>query len=267
MDASLPLPTADASHPPGTLSAPPHAGRAAKAGPWAMLLSRTVLFALFQAAIAGVYGMQGAPAPWSASVAWWPVTATLTNLVCIQAMRQLARAEGLRYRDLLGFDRRSMGRDALVAATLFVASAPIAYLPNVLLATWLFGDAAQPLGVFVQPLPLWVTVPCLVLFPVTIALSELPTFYGYVMPRLARLTGKAWVAVVLAGFWHAAQHATLPLVPDARFILWRLGMFLLFALYVAVVVRWRPRLMPYLMVGHGLLDATLVPMILALPQP
>ena len=40
-------------------------------------------------------------------------------------------------------------------------------------------------------------------------------------------------------------------------------MFFPFALYTALILRWRPRLLPYMLVFHGLLDASLVFMFLA----
>lgn len=33
-------------------------------------------------------------------------------------------------------------------------------------------------------------------------------------------------------------------------------MFLPFALFLGVILRWRPRLLPYLMVGHALIDVS-----------
>jgi hypothetical protein len=41
-------------------------------------------------------------------------------------------------------------------------------------------------------------------------------------------------------------------------------MFLPFALLVAVVVRWRPRLLPYMLAGHVLLDLQMSLMVLSL---
>jgi hypothetical protein len=31
-------------------------------------------------------------------------------------------------------------------------------------------------------------------------------------------------------------------------------MYLPFALYVGLLIKWRPRLLPYLAIGHGLID-------------
>ena len=63
-----------------------------------------------------------------------------------------------------------------------------------------------------------------------------------------------WLALVLASLGLSAQHMTLPLILDSRFILWRALMFLPFAVYLALLLKFRPRLLPYLMVSHFLID-------------
>jgi len=60
---------------------------------------------------------------------------------------------------------------------------------------------------------------------------------------------------LITGLMLVFQHVTLPLLLDARFILRRLLMFMPFALLMAVVLRWRPQLLPYLVVVHMLMDA------------
>lgn len=61
-------------------------------------------------------------------------------------------------------------------------------------------------------------------------------------------------AVLLPVFFLAAQHATLPLIFDWRFIVWRVGMFLPFALLLGIALHRRPSLLPWLMAGHFFID-------------
>lgn len=251
MDTSLAAPPAVVPHAP---TAPGERGPSWR-WPLAMLHARTVLFALVQAAVAAGYALGGHPSAWEASVAWWPLSVCVTNVVCVLLLRALSRREGSSYAGLVGFAPGTVGRDLLATLGVLVLALPVAMAGNLGLATWLFGGIEQPLAMFVRPLPLGVASVCAVLFPLTIALSELPTYFGYVMPRLARLTGRRWLAVALSAFWLSAQHATLPLVFDGRFFMWRLLMFLPFALLLGAVLTWRPRLLPYLMGVHVLLDA------------
>lgn len=223
-----------------------------------MLFSRLVLFAFFQVLIALGFGLGGAADGWNQSIAWWPVTATVANLVSIAVLDRLLRSEGTRLLDLFRFNRPGLGKDLLAFLAVTLVSGPVGFIPMSVLSNWLFGDPQAGSALFMLPLPVWAAAVSLVLFPLTIAFAELPTYYGYVMPRLAQLSGKPWLALGAAVALLAAQHITLPLIFDARYLLMRLLMFLPFALWLGLALRWRPSLFPYLMIAHGLIDLATV---------
>ena len=222
-----------------------------------MLFARSVLFALWQSVFALGFKLAGSTRPWAASVPWWLLTASLGNITNIGLLAWLARREGFRLGQIFNFKRSTWKGDVLLVIAATVMAAPLAYFPSSLLARLLFGSPDVVIPMMFRPLPEWAIVVAAVVFPVTIALSELPNYYGYVLPRLKTLTGEGWPIVILVGLSHALQHITLPLLFDVRFMLWRFGMFLPFALFVAWLVNWRPSLLPYLMLVHGLLDASL----------
>ena len=230
--------------------------------PWIMLFARTLLFLGWQAVIALIYLLLGSSSAWTASAAWWPLTATLTNIVCLILLSKLLQREGRSYRDLLRIRRDTFKSDLLILFGILIISGPISYLPNPLTAQWLFRSAEAPLDLFVQPLPLIAAVILMVVFPITNGLAELPTYFGYVQPRLVSQIGRV-AAVVITGLMLAFQHVTLPLLFDARFIGWRLLMFVPFGLLVAVLLRWRPQLLPYMVVVHMLMDASVMYFVLA----
>ena len=62
----------------------------------------------------------------------------------------------------------------------------------------------------------------------------------------------------IASFFLAAQHIFLPFIPDGGYLLWRLGMFLPFALFTGLVIKIRPSLAPYFLIVHALMDVTVV---------
>jgi uncharacterized membrane protein (DUF485 family) len=233
--------------------------------PWIMLIARTVLFFLFQMMFALILRFSE---PWAGTKineagVWWPVSVTLTNLVCIFLLTQLFRGEGCRYWDIFRLDRKHIKGDLLVLLGAIVITGPVAQLPNTLLATALFGDALAPMRLFIQPLPMGAIYLTMITFPVTQALAELPTYFAYVMPRLAQQTGRPWMAYALASLFLGIQHSMIPfridgsfspLRLDARFFIWRLLMFVPFAFFIGLVLKWRPRLLPYVVVIHALMD-------------
>lgn len=251
--------TATYSRPGQAQDASAASGRAA----WLMVFARPALFLAFQTLIALIYLLAGNPAPWLASVAWWPLCALLGSSVNLALLVSLLRREGTSYRALVRFDRQHLRVDVLLLLALLVISGPISMLPSTYLSQWLFGSAAAASDLYMRPLPLVAAFALLVLFPLGQALTELPNYFGYAMPRLRRQTGSTFVALAVPAFMLAAQHMFLPLIPNLHFMALRLLMFLPFAVFLALVLHWRPRLLPYLMIVHFIMDAATVSFIVA----
>lgn len=228
--------------------------------PWFLLLSRTMLFAIFQIFIAGCLTLTGSSAPWEDSAAWWTISALLTNLVSIALLVWLFHQENLRYFSFIPTSEKPFWKDLGLTILIFVVLTPLAIVPNIWLARMLFGSEEIASALMFHPLPLWARVVSL-LFPLTIAFAELPTYFGYAMPRIEKQIGNGWLAWALASFFLALQHITLPLIFDWRFIIWRLGMFIPLAFLLGLSLKLRPRLFPYLMTMHALLDFMTVLMI------
>ncbi len=229
-------------------------GRVNRRTPLFLLPMRTLLFAAFQALFALLILAGGSAKAWEGSVKLWPFCAALASLVSLLVITRLLRQEGLRYRDLLRIERGSVGKDILTTVGFFAISGPVAYLPNMLFGRMLFGDYMIPTRMMFETFPMLTAILAVILFPGLVALTELPTYFGYIMPRLKAGFNSRWIAIALPTFWLAFQHVSLPLIFDVRFIAWRFLMFLPFALMAALILAWRPRLLPYLMVGHLLMD-------------
>ena len=221
--------------------------------PWLMLLSRSLLFLLFQGLITLVFLIAGHPGAWDESARWWLFAVILANLSSIFLLIIVFRAEGKRYLDILRFSRASAGKDVLWLLGSSVVGLPVMAAPMNTLAPVIFGDRMTPINMMFRSLPGW-ALALGFLFPLTIAFAELPTYFGYVMPRLAVQLKNGWVAWLIASFFLAAQHCFLPLILDGHFILWRLGMYLPFALFAGLLLKLRPGLLPYMAIVHALID-------------
>ena len=227
----------------------------ALSNPWFILISRSVFFLLFQVLIATIIATAGTKSAWNESARWWVFVAILANLVSIYLLVSAYKAEGKRYLDSIRFSRATLKPDLLWFFGLSIIGIPIMGAPMNTLAAAIFGDAMVPINIMFLPLPTWALV-LGILFPLTIAFAELPTYFGYVMPRLEAQLKNGWLAWLLASFFLAAQHMFLPLILDGRFLLWRLGMFLPFALFAGLVIKLRPSLLPYFMIVHALVDVS-----------
>jgi hypothetical protein len=230
--------------------------------PWLMLVIRSLLFLGFQALIALIFRSGGSPTAWHDSNAWWPLAVILTNLVCLGLLIHFNREEGQRYWDVFRIKRQFIQPDLLFLLGLLVLAGPLGYLPNIFSARWLFGDPQIALDMLVQPLPAWAAITSFILFPLLQGLVEIPAYMLYALPRLEAQGMRPWLAVALVSFFLSAQHMFAPFIPDARFITYRLVMFLPFAVLIALAMRARPRLMPYIAVIHVLMDLSVAVMFL-----
>lgn len=183
--------------------------------------------------------------------------AFLTNFVSIYLLVRLFKAEGRRFFEVFRFSRTTWKTDLLWFIIASIIALPIVAAPREPLATAIFGDAMTATNMLFRPLPMWAFVVSF-LFPLTIAFAELPTYFGYAMPRLEAQLNNGWVAWLIASFFLAAQHMFLPLILNGGYLLWRFGMFLPFALFTGLVIKLRPALLPYFVIVHALLDVMTV---------
>jgi hypothetical protein len=225
--------------------------------PWLMLISRSALFLFFQLLIALVLMLAGTASAWNESARWWTFIAFLANFVSTYLLLRVFKAEGKGYLDAIRFSRATVKTDLIWFFGSSFLTLPIAALPMNFLGRAIFGDPLIPSLMMFRPLPAWAFVLSF-LFPLTIAFAELPTYFGYVMPRLESQLKNGWLAWLIASLALAAQHMFLPLIFDGGFILWRLLMYLPFALFAGLLIKLRPTLLPYLMIVHALADTSAV---------
>ena len=222
-----------------------------------MLISRSALFLFFQLSIALSLSIGGTPSAWNESARWWTFMAFLTNFVSIYLLMRVFKAEGKRYADVIRFSRATIKTDLIWFFVSSLVGMPIAAAPMNIAGAWIFGDPMTPTYMLFRPLPAWAFVLSF-LFPLTIAFAELPTYFGYVMPRLSAQLQNGWLAWLIASLFLAAQHMFLPLILDGGFMLWRLLMYLPFALFAGLMIKLRPTLLPYYMIVHALIDISAV---------
>jgi len=224
--------------------------------PWLMLISRSILFIIAQLLVAAFFSLAGTPRAWDEAAHWWIFFPIFANLGSIALLIYVFRAEGKRYLDILRFNRATVKTDLLWLFGSGLIGFPLAALPMNILGQAIFGDPMVPIHMLFRPLPLWALVVGL-LFPATMAFAELPTYFGYAMPRL--FNGKStWLAFVVAALFLSLQHIFLPFIADWNYLLWRGLMYLPFAFYAGLMIKLRPSLLPYFAILHALIDISVL---------
>lgn len=230
---------------------------------WLLLPARTLFFLAAQVIIALLLLLFAGVSDWQASAAWWPMAVALADILCLFLLIRWYKKEGKNFFSEFRIFRESFWKDLGIVLLSLIVGGPLSVLPNILLSTWLFGNPEATLELFVGSLPLWAVVVSGILFPLGQALTEIPMYMRYIAPKLESksVSGyglKPWLAVGLASLFLSLQHITAPLVFDLRFIIWRALMYLPFAIYVGILIRWRPRLLPFIVVIHWLMNLSFV---------
>lgn len=226
--------------------------------PWVALFFRLGAFALFQSFVALGFLLAKNENPWQMSLAWWPFTVILTNLLCILFLIKKAQYENTSFFTQFRFHKATMKQDLLAMIGIFVITIFLVMGPNIGLAVLLFQDPQAGLKMMDYPLPLWATIISFIFLPTTQMFAEIPTYFTYISPALQKQNLKPWLAIGLAALFLSFQHLSMPLILDFKTIIYRMSMFLLFAIFLGGVLNRRPRLLPYIVIMHALLDAQLL---------
>jgi len=220
-------------------------------GPAVMLFARSAFAVAAQGLVAIIYAAQGSIAPWREAGAWLPVYATLIDGGCLGMLWWLARREGIRLRDLIGFDRQRLGRDLLFGIVLIPPSLLLILAGNFASSWLVYGNLTAP-DIFGH-LPLLPTLYGIFVFPLLWGITEQTTYNGYLLPRLQVLSGSTGFAVAIVAFSWSFQHVVLPLTFDPHFMLYRMLSPLLFSTFIAIVYLRMRRIVP-LATAHWLMD-------------
>jgi hypothetical protein len=214
-------------------------------GLFIVLFSRLILFAFFQVLIALLLFS------WLESVKYWLLTATLTNTVSIILLKTLLKKERIKYFSLFGFTKNKWGIDFLITIILLLISVPLILVPSLSFSNALWGNTVYYHQVLFQPIPKYIIYFLLFAFPASMCFAELTTYFGYIMPRLKNNFKQNWIAFLLPVVFLSIQYCTLPLVFEAKFILFRSLMYLPYALMLGIALYKRPTLLPYLAILYG----------------
>jgi membrane protease YdiL (CAAX protease family) len=215
-----------------------------------MLFARPALAIVAQGLVAAVYAATGSATPWRDAGAWLPVYGTLIDAGCLGLLWWLVRREGIRLRDLIGFDRKRLGRDILFGIALLPPSLLLILGGNAGASLLVYGspDAPQIFGALPLPAALYAVL----VFPLVWGIVEQTTYNGYLVPRFQALSGTVLAVAVVAFVW-SFQHAVMPLTFDPAFMLYRTLSPLPFSTFIILVYLRIRRIIP-LATAHWVLD-------------
>lgn len=220
------------------------------------LLMRTLLFFVFGIVFVGLFALVENVNPLKAAERWWPFQAILANAATFIILRYWIHKEGSTYRSLFKVQKNQLGKHLRQFAWLLIVGFALGGIPLYAFSYLLLGSVIPP-DTMLQPMPVWAAIISLVVFPLTNALVETPTYIGYALPRLHKKIGVLWVAIILTGLALAFQHIALPMVFDVPYMLWRFLSFIPLAIALGFIFSRTKKLLPIAM-AHYVMDLQLV---------
>ena len=225
--------------------------------PWLALPARLILFTIFQSFFALGFFLADSSDSWDQSALYWPLGVIVTNLLCVIYLFYEFKKENVNYFSLFKFQREYIKKDVLLMLGILLLSVILSMGPNIGLAVLFFGDPQAGLTMMGHNMPLWIIIIGLVVLPVTQVFAEIPIYMVYIAPKLQKQGVRTWIAYGFAALFLSLQHIAMPLILDPLVIAYRGLMFLAFTILIAVVLYKRPRLLPYMVIIHGLMDLSL----------
>lgn len=222
-------------------------------GPALMLFARSAFAIAAQGIVAAVYVAHGSTTPWRDAGVWFPVYGTLIDAGCLGLLWWLTRREGTKLFDLLGFDRKRLGRDFLLGLALIPPSL-IFILAGIYTSSLLvYGNLSAP-QIF-EPLPVLPALYGALIFPLIWGITEQTTYNGYLLPRFQALSGSTVFAVAIVAFAWSIQHAVMPLTFDPDFMLYRALAPIAHSTFITLVYLRIRRIVP-LATAHWIMDGS-----------
>lgn len=200
--------------------------------------------------------LNGSEQPFIDAQKWWPFQAIIANICTFFILRSYLKAEKLTFKSLFQSQKRSIPNQIKEYIFLILLGGVVGAVP-LYFFSYLFIGSIIPPEIHFHALPFVAALIALVLFPITNAIVETPIYLGYALPRLLKMKGNKFTAIVLVGLALAFQHVFLPIVFDFHYVLWRLFSLLPLALILGLVYTKANRLLPIVIV-HFLMDLQLV---------
>lgn len=220
------------------------------------LLLRSILFICFGLLFVLYSHLIGSEQPLIEAQKWWPYQAILANIFTFLIIRGFLKKEGMCYKSMFKSKKVTVIKKIKEYVFLLFVGIIGGAVPLYLFSYLLLGSIIPP-DIHFQALPVGFALGALILFPLSNALVETPTYLGYALPRLTSFLNNKVFAILLVGLGLAVQHMFLPIVLDAPYMVWRVLSFLPLSILLGTIFLRIHRLLPIVIV-HMLMDLQLV---------
>lgn len=187
---------------------------------------------------------------------WWSVVASVVNVITILLLVLLARKQGSNYWKLINYEKgKTTAKQVIVMSVVIL----IVGMIGMYLAGYVcYGVIPYAAPMMIAPIPLWLAIANVLVLPVTTAFAEDGLYLGCGVNQIKN----KFLAIVVPALFFALQHSFIPVLFDARYVVYRFLSFLPLTLILCWVYYKKRNPLP-IMVGHAIIDVATVMQILA----
>ena len=185
---------------------------------------------------------------------YWATHITIVNLILLLMMILIFKKRNHQYFD---FFKHFNKQNTLYFLKIFIPLVIAAMVPNILLSILIYQDPQIGTTFLLGDIPLLFIILNITLFPILQGIVELPFYFYFIMPQLKNKTSNKWIYIGLPILFLSIQHAFMPLRFDIIYMIYRSLMFLPFAVCIGLLLHKKPALLPYLIILHILMNASL----------
>lgn len=179
---------------------------------------------------------------------WWTILCSICNIITIIILSLVLRFEGTSYRELINYQKgqTKFKKTLLIVILMLLVGVGGMYAFGFII----YGYMPTLL---IHPVPVWLSIINLFVFPVTIIFAEMPIYFAYSLNRIEKFTGSKIFAIGYCMFFYALQHSFIPLVFEWKYVIFKFLSFLPLMIVLSIMYNRNKNLTP-LMIGHGIMD-------------
>lgn len=187
---------------------------------------------------------------------WWSIAASVVNIFTIFLLVFAAKRNGITYRKLINYQKGITKIKEIIAVSVMII---ILGFAGMYLAGFLcYGVIPYAAPMLIAPIPKVPAIINVLILPVSTAFAEDGLYLGCGVNSIKNKT----CAILIPAFFFALQHSFIPVLFDARYIIYRFISFLPLTIVLCRYYYKKRNPLP-VMIGHGIIDIATVLQILA----
>ncbi|MBQ8434596.1 MAG: CPBP family intramembrane metalloprotease [Oscillospiraceae bacterium] len=187
---------------------------------------------------------------------WWSIAASIVNIATILLLIFICKKQRSSYSKLINYKKGKTTVKQIIAVSAVIL---IVGMTGMYLAGFVcYGVIPYAAPMMIEPIPLWLAAVNIIILPVSTAFAEEGLYLGCGVNQIKN----KYAAVILPALFFAVQHSFIPVLFDAKYIIYRFLSFLPLTLILCWYYYKKRNPLP-IMIGHGIIDVATVMQIFA----